>query len=210
MSKHVLSRRADSHTLPLITESPPDGNSSWYAIHVRSNFENATSDNLQGKGYNVFLPLYSERRRWSDRVKEASLPLFPGYLFCRFNVRDRLLPILTTPGVVAIVGPGKIPTPIDDREIAAIRSIVSSGFTVQPWPFLGVGSDVYIESGPLTGVEGVIASTDKGYRLIVSVNLLGRSVAVEVDRESVRPISRHTDPRAATVAEDKLRAARSE
>ncbi len=204
MSKRALSRTGDSHSMSLVAESPLDGNSSWYAVHVRSNFENMASDNLQGKGYNVFLPLYSERRRWSDRVQEATLPLFPGYLFCRFNVRDRLLPILTTPGVVAIVGCGKIPVPVDDREIAAIQSIVSSGCAAEPWPFLGVGSDVYIESGPLTGVEGVIVSTDKVYRLVVSVGLLGRSVAVEVDRDSVRPISRHTDPRAATVAGDKL------
>lgn len=142
----------------------------------------------------MFLPLYREQRFWSDRVKQIESPLFPGYLFCRFNVGDRLLPILTVPGVISIVGSGKTPIPVDDREIAAIRAVLATGNAVQPWPFLGVGSDVYVGSGPLAGVEGVIANTDKVYRLIVSVNLLGRSVAVEIDRDCVCAIPGRTRP----------------
>jgi transcription antitermination factor NusG len=172
----------------------------WYAIRVRSNFENSVSDNLQGKGYDVFLPLYSDQRRWSDRVKKVTTALFPGYLFCRFNVQERLLPILTTPGVVAIVGSGKTPLPVDDQEISDIRSILRSGLAVKPWPFLAVGSEVYIEDGPLAGVEGVITNTDKVYRLILSVSLLGRSVAVEIDREWARPVPSHIRTRALTAA----------
>ena len=102
---------------------------------------------------------------------------------------DRLLPILTTPGVIGIVGAGKTPVPIDDEEIEAVRAILRSGLAVQPWPLLRVGSKVYIEGGPLAGLEGIVTNTDKVYRLVVSVSLLQRSVAVEIDREWARPIA---------------------
>jgi transcription antitermination factor NusG len=150
---------------------------------------------LCGKGYEAYLPLYRSGRRWSDRVKQLDLPLFPGYLFCRFDVLDRL-PILTTPGVISVVGAGKTPIPVDDEEIEAVRAILRSGLAARPCPFLQVGSKVYIERGPLTGLEGIIANTDKVYRLIVSVNLLQRSVAVEIDREWARPIADGMGPRA--------------
>jgi transcription antitermination factor NusG len=159
------------------------------------------SATLRGKGYEEFLPLYRSRRRWSDRIKELDLPLFPGYLFCRFDVSDRLMPILTTPGVIGIVGAGKTPVPVDDEEIEAIRALLRSGLVVQPWPFLRVGSKVYIEGGPLAGVEGIISNTDKVYRLVVSVSLLQRSVAVEIDREWARPIAKGMGPRAVTLSQ---------
>jgi transcription antitermination factor NusG len=143
---------------------------------------------LRGKGYQEFLPLYHSRRRWSDRVKELDLPLFPGYVFCRFDVQDRLLPILTTPGVVAILGAGKTPVPVSEDEIAAVRAIVGSGLSAQPWPCLTFGSRVLIEYGPLAGIEGIALRVDKVFRLVVSVQMLQRSVAVEIDRDWVRPI----------------------
>jgi len=143
---------------------------------------------LRGKGYEEFLPLYRSRRRWSDRVKQLDLPLFPGYLFCRFDPHDRLLPILTTPGMIGIVGAGRTPIPVPDEEIEAVRRILRSGLAAQPWPFLGAGCAVYIERGPLAGLQGVITKADKVDRLIVSVNLLQRSVAVEIDRDWARPV----------------------
>jgi transcription antitermination factor NusG len=185
-------------TVPLPAE-PLRAECPWYAIRVRSKFENVASATLRGKGYEEFLPVCRSRRRWSDRVKELDLPLFPGYLFCRFDVKDRLLPILTTPGVVAIVGAGKTPVHIDDQEIEAIRAILGSGLAVQPSPFLHVGSIVYIEGGPLAGVEGIITNTDKVYRLVVSVSLLQRSIAVEIDRAWARPILEGLGPRAVTL-----------
>jgi transcription antitermination factor NusG len=156
---------------------------------------------LRGKGYEEFLPLYRSRRRWSDRFKELELPLFPGYLFCRCDVTDRLMPILTTPGVIGIVGAGKTPVPIDEEEIEAIRAILRSGLAALPWPFLTIGSRVYIERGPLAGLEGIITNADKVYRLIVSVNLLQRSVAVEIDRDWARPIAKGMGARAVTLSE---------
>src|SRR5664280_350305 len=155
---------------------------------------------LRGKGYQEFFPLYRSRRRWSDRTKELELPLFPGYSFCQFDVNHRL-PILTTPGVIGIVGAGKIPVPVDLEEIEAIRAILRSGLAAQPWPLLRVGSKVYIEGGPLAGLEGIITNTDKVYRLVVSVSLLQRSVAVEIDREWARPIADRMGPRAVTLSE---------
>jgi transcription antitermination factor NusG len=99
------------------------------------------------------------------------------------------MPILTTPGVIGILGAGKTPVPVDIEEIEAIRAILRSGLAAQPWPLLRVGSKVYIERGPLAGLEGIVINTDKVYRLIVSVSMLQRSVAVEIDREWARPIA---------------------
>ena len=168
-------------------EPEPQGTASWYAVRVQSRFENVVSAALRGKGYEEFLPLYRAVRRWSDRQKKIDLPLFPGYLFCRFNP-DRLLPILITPGVVQVVSAGKTPIPVAEEEIEAVRRILGSGLLAQPWPFLRVGSRVYIERGPLAGLEGIITSAEKSFRLVVSVSLLQRSVAVEIDRDWARPI----------------------
>jgi transcription antitermination factor NusG len=173
---------------------------SWYALQIQSKLGGLASATLCGKGYEAYLPLYRSRRRWSDRLKQLDLPLFPGYLFCRFDVRERL-PILTTPGVMGIVGAGKSPVAVLDEEIEAVRAILRSGLAAQPCPFLRVGSRVYIECGPLAGVEGIVTNTDKVYRLIVSVGLLQRSVAVEIDRAWARPISDSMGPRAVTLSE---------
>jgi transcription antitermination factor NusG len=181
--------------------SPRPNDLSWYALQIQSKLGSFASATLRGKGYEEFLPRYRSRRRWSDRFKEVELPLFPGYLFCRFDVRDRLMPVLTTPGVVNIVRAGKIPVPIDDKEIEAVRTILRSGLAAQPYPFLRVGSKVYIEGGPLAGLEGIVANTDKAYRLIVSVSLLQRSVAVEIDRDWIRPIREDIARRTETLSE---------
>ena len=173
----------------------------WYALQIQAKLGSVASATLRGKGYEEFLPLYRSRRRWSDRVKELEIPLFPGYLFCRFDVSDRLMPILTTPGVIGIIGAGKTPVSVDDEEIEAVRAILRSGLAARPWPFLRVGSKVYMEAGPLVGVEGIITNTDKVYRLIVSVRLLQRSVAVEIDRAWARPISDRMGPRAVPLSE---------
>jgi transcription antitermination factor NusG len=167
---------------------------SWYAVRVRPRFERAVSTALSGKGYDEYLPLYNSRRKWSDRAKDLDLPLFPGYLFCRFDVQVRL-PILTTPGVISIVGTGRVPVAISDPEIDAIQTMVRSGLHLQPWPQLAVGSRVVIEQGPLKGLEGVAMDVKKKYRLFVSVPLLQRSVSVEIDREWVRPLAAVTTPR---------------
>jgi transcription antitermination factor NusG len=167
----------------------------WYAIHVRSQHEKIVAATLRGKGYDEFLPLYRSRHRWSDRMKVIERPLLPGYVFCRFDLQNRL-PILVTPGVLLIVGVGKTPVPVIDKEISALQSIVNSGFQAEPWPFLQVGQRVRIERGSLEGLEGILLCLKKPHRLVVSVSLLQRSVAVEIDENWATPIGPARHPTA--------------
>jgi transcription antitermination factor NusG len=161
---------------------------SWYALHVKPRFEKIVTTQLEEKGYETLLPAYVSRRKWSDRVKQLSFPLFPGYTFCRFNVNSRL-PILVTPGVMTILGIGRSPVPVDDSEIAAIRQVMVSHATAEPWPYLAEGTKVRVESGALEGLEGIVIRVKDSARLVVSVTLLMRSVAVEIDRASIRPVT---------------------
>jgi transcription antitermination factor NusG len=173
--------------LPVSTETHK---LAWFALRVKSNREKFVADAVQWKGYETFLPLYQTRRRWSDRYRDVNLPLFPGYVFSRFDVNDRL-PLLIVPGVVNVVRVGKVPIAVDDDEIANVRTLVASGLSVQPWPFLGVGQSVRVEEGPLRGVIGVVTALKGALQLVVSITLLQRSVAVAVDRRWVRPESRN-------------------
>jgi transcription antitermination factor NusG len=156
----------------------------WFALQIRTRHEMSVAEHLQGKSYEWFLPLYKTRRRWSDRVKEVSSPLFPGYLFCRFNPHDRL-PILKTPGVTQIVGYNHVPVPVDEHEIEAIRRLIASGLPNFPCAFLQVGSKVRIETGALRGLEGMLTELKGKRRLVLSITLLQRSVAVEIDSDAV-------------------------
>jgi transcription antitermination factor NusG len=133
------------------------------------------------------LPCYKSRRRWSDRFKEIVLPLFPGYVFCQLDLSNRL-PIVTTPGVNSIVGAGNIPTPIDEAEIRAIQAVVDSGHRSAPWPFLRIGQRVTVNSGPLCGLEGILVDFRRRSHLVLSVTLLQRSIAVQVESGSVMPL----------------------
>jgi transcriptional antiterminator NusG len=159
----------------------------WYVVAVRPNRERAISLVLREKGYEIFLPVYRVRHKWSDRVKEIEVPLFSGYCFCRFDPRHRL-PVLQVPGVMSILGfPGAGPVPVDEAEIEALRTLLSSDLTVGPWPFLREGNFVTVERGPLVGVEGIIVEVKSKCRLVVSVSLLQRSVYAEIDRDWVVP-----------------------
>ena len=152
----------------------------WFALQVRVKRERAVAEHLGGKGYEYFLPTYKCRKRWSDRIKEIEASLFPGYLFCKFDPLNRL-PILKTPWVVQVVGCNRLPTPVDLQELNAIRALVDSGLPTQPWPFFEIGDTVRIESGPLRGVRGILTKFKGNHRLVLSITLLQRSVAVEVD-----------------------------
>ncbi|MGH9613823.1 MAG: transcription termination/antitermination protein NusG [Bryobacteraceae bacterium] len=156
----------------------------WFAVQVRSPLEQWLSVTLREKGYEEYLPTYRSRRTWSDRVKEIDQPLFPRYLFCRFDPMYRL-PILKTPNVQGIVSIGRAPIAIPDHEIEAVRRMVSEGKVAGPWPYLREGQHVRIRKGPLTGVEGILTEFKNRYRLVVSIELLQRSVAAEVDGDWV-------------------------
>jgi transcription antitermination factor NusG len=159
----------------------------WFALRVKPNYEKPVATALRGKGFEEFLPLFRSRRQWSDRVKTMDLPLFPGYLFCRLKLEDRM-PLLTTPGFLYIVGIGKNPEPVDESEIAAIQSVLRSGVPVTPWPYLMVGQKVLLKQGPLRGLEGVLTKIANQHRMYVSVTLLKRSISVEVAPEWIRPL----------------------
>ena len=168
--------------------SPEPENQKWFALQVRTRWESSTSLLLSGKGYQTLLPTYKASRRWRGRVREINAPLFPGYVFCQFDVHKRL-PILVTPGVLALVGRGRVPTPVEEVEIANLRMIISSGLGAEPWPYLEVGQKIRIESHSLQGLEGILIQFKGNRRIVVSVSLLRRSVALEIDRSCVSPMN---------------------
>jgi transcription antitermination factor NusG len=159
----------------------------WYAVQVRTRGENLVRTILENKEYEIYLPTYKEVRKYSDRMKKVDAPLFPGYLFCRMDVTQRL-PILTTPGVHSILGFNGEPSPVPEGEITAIQRVVGSGASVGPWPFLKRGDRVRVERGAFSGVEGILVSERGVDRLILSVHMLQRSVSVEIDRSWIRPL----------------------
>lgn len=161
----------------------------WYALQVRPRFEKVVATILKGKGYEEYLPCYKSQRRWSDRSKTIELPLFPGYTFCRVDVRDKL-PVLVVPAVMSIVGIAKLPTPIGDEEIDAIKKVVGSGMPCTPWPSVQAGQSVCVVRGPLTGLEGTVFEVRSGVRLILSLPLLQRSISVEIDEGCVQITNR--------------------
>ncbi|MGA2153554.1 MAG: transcription termination/antitermination NusG family protein [Bryobacteraceae bacterium] len=158
-------------------------NTDWFGIRVRSRCEVRAYDDLCLRGFEAFLPLRSVRRRWSDRVKTLQVPMFGGYLFCRFALPDRLK-VLNAAGVAQIVGIGNTPVPISEAEIRSVQTLVTSKVACTPWPYLQAGQRVSIDCGPLAGVEGVIIRAEDGKsRVVVSVTMLLRSIAAEIERD---------------------------
>jgi transcription antitermination factor NusG len=153
----------------------------WYAIRVKSNFERVTAEALRARGHEAFLPLYVKRR------SSQQAPLFPGYIFGRFDI-ERRLSVLTAPGIVHVVSFGRIPAEVDEAEIAALKIAVNSGLPLEPYAFIRIGQRVMIEAGPLRGIEGIVIGTRKDCRLVLSVTLLQRSVAVEIEQACVAAV----------------------
>lgn len=164
--------------------STMDAGACWYALTVKPRHEKTAAQHLRQKGLEDFSPVYRARRRWSDRMKELDLHLFPGYVFCRFTYAERMQ-VLNTPSVTSIVSFGKTPVPVEDSEILAVREILASGYPARPWPYLRAGERVRIEDGCLAGLTGTVVRERDVCRVVVNVELLQRSVAVEIDRESL-------------------------
>jgi len=165
----------------------------WYAVHTRHQHEKTAASNISNRGLDVFLPLYHATRRWKDRNKQISLPLFPCYLFLRGPV-DRWLPVLMAPGVNRVVGFAGQPATIPCAEIDAVRQVLAGSLRAEPHPFLKCGDRVRVKSGPLEGLEGILVSKKNLFRLILSVELLQRSVAVEVDVSTVERVTSSRSP----------------
>ena len=157
----------------------------WYAVWTRSRHEKLVRDQLQQKHIEVFLPTIMKWSRWKDRKKQVEWPLFPGYCFARFDVADRL-PILKCTGVVTIVGTNG-PSPIPPIEIESIRQLIDSELAFDPCPLIKEGMMVEVKAGPLKGVVGRLVRKGSHARLVLSVDLIGQAVSVQVDAADVKP-----------------------
>jgi transcription antitermination factor NusG len=159
----------------------------WYAVYTRARHERIVRESLEGRGIAAFSPSYKIKRRRKDRTVELDQLLFPGYVFCQLDPQDRL-PVLQIPGVVFIVSRSGEPDPIDPNEINSLLAAIQSGRPVLPWDYIPNGQRVRIRAGALAGSEGVLSRIKSESRLVVSVTLLQRSVAVEIDQDTVEAI----------------------
>jgi transcription antitermination factor NusG len=183
------------HATKITVENPGAGGTpNWYALFTRHQHEKAVATALSNKGHEVYVPLYRSVRRWQGRAKYLALPLFPCYAFIREGL-DRPLQILTTPGVLQIVGYGGRPAAVSLAQLDAVRQIVESGLLVETHAYLQCGDRVRIKSGPLMGLEGILARKKDSVRLVVSLDMLGRSASVEVDVLDVERIGPFLAPK---------------
>ncbi len=159
----------------------------WWVAYTRHQHEKVVADTLSAKGFEVFLPLYETVRRWKDRRRRLALPLFPCYVFLRGGL-DRRLHAMTTAGVHVILSSGGRVAVILDDEIQAVRRAVEGPYRVEPHPFLKCGDRVRVVHGPLEGVEGILARKKNLFRLVLSVEMLAQSAAVEIDVSDVEPV----------------------
>jgi len=172
-----------------------DISGAWYAVYTRHQHEKAIAQILSAKGLEVFLPLYNATRRWKDRTMHLSLPLFPCYLFLR-GMEERRLEVVTTPGIVSILGINGEAAAIPESEIESVRKVIEWGNRVEPHPFPRCGDRVRVISGALQGLEGILVRKKNLYRLVLSVEMLERLAAVEVDVSAVERVGRspHSSP----------------
>ncbi len=159
----------------------------WYALVVRHQHERRLEPRLREKNLETLVPLYRTLRAWSDRTKQVELPLFAGYVFCRFRYAERV-PVLNTPGVRKIVQFGGAPVPVEPDEVTQIRIVMQSRLPVSPWPYLKPGDLVRVDRGPLSGVTGTLLREKHALRLVIGVEMLQRSIAVELDPDMIVPL----------------------
>jgi transcription antitermination factor NusG len=165
----------------------PAGTPAWFALSVRPRLEAATETHLQDRGLEAFVPWHKVRRRWSDRIKELSQNLFPGYVFARFAYENQMQ-VLNLPGVQSIIGFSNVATTVPESELQAVRTALHSGLPIGPWPYITKGQRVRVKSGVLEGTEGTLIREKDAFRVVLSVHLLQRSIAVEIDRDVLTPV----------------------
>lgn len=158
----------------------------WYAAYTSANHEKRVAEQLKVRSVQHFLPLYRALRRWKDRRVTLEMPLFPGYVLVHLAMRDRMT-VLQVPGVARLVGFNGMPTALPEEEIEALRAGFEHGVRAEPHPFLTVGRRVRVKAGPLAGLRGILLRGKKQMRFVVSVELIQRSVAVEIDEGDLEP-----------------------
>ena len=164
----------------------------WFAVYVRVRFEKKVLNHLVAKRIEAFLPTFRESKTWRNHRRVITeFPLFPGYIFAKIDLSDSLK-ILSTPGVVYFVGTRDVPTPMEESEILGLQAAVRSGNAV-PHPFLRTGERVEITSGPLAGTIGILVQMRNSFRVVISIELIKRSVSVEVDRGSIARFGQKLD-----------------
>ncbi len=178
--------------LPGIGRSEEYSSTCWYALHVRCNQERAVARGLSCRGISHFLPSYDSVRQWKDRRVKLQMPLFPGYLFVRIPICDRML-VVTVPNVVALVGHGNSPTPVPEEQIDWIRCGIENGHAL-PHEWLTVGQQVLIVQGPMAGLEGVLVSQRNSSRVVVALESITQAFAVEVDALQLRVLPERVKP----------------
>ncbi len=164
-----------------------NGSLAWYAIRTRSRHEKLVHEQLVSRGVDSFLPTIDRRRRWKDRWKTVSFPLFPGYCFARFAHQDRL-EVLTAVGAVQILGINGRAIPVPEHEIEAVRQLVTSTLPLDPHPYLKEGMEVEVVRGPLAGVRGILIRKGARARLVVAIHLIQQAASVEMDAADVQPV----------------------
>jgi transcription termination/antitermination protein NusG len=176
----AIQSATDSQTPQLFAENQPR----WYAAYTCANHEKKAASEISRRGIEAFLPLYRTARRWSDRRIELQLPLFQGYVFVHLLLSDRLK-VLQVPGVVRLVGFGGLPAPLPDEQMESLRTGLVGRLLVEPHPFLAVGKRVRIKRGPLAGMRGILLRRKGRFRLVVSIELIQRAIAVDTDAADV-------------------------
>jgi len=173
--------------IPSAVHSDKAAEGHWYALYTCPRHEKRVAEQIQQRSISCFLPVYRSVRRWKDRRKELELALFPGYVFVRIALRDRLR-VLQLAGVVRLVSFRAQPVPLPDGEVESLKNGLASGVCAEPHPYLTVGRRVRVRYGPMTGMQGILVRHKEGLRLVLSIDLIMRSVMLEVDEADVEPL----------------------
>jgi transcription antitermination factor NusG len=159
----------------------------WYAVYTRANHERRVADQFVERGVEHFLPQYESLRKWKDRKVRLQMPLFPGYVFVQLALQNRLR-VLEVPGVAYLVGFGGRPVAVPEGEFAKVRQFLKQGLRAEPHPYLNAGRRVRVRSGPLEGMEGIVLRRKNGCRLVISLELIQRAMAVDVNSTDVEAV----------------------
>ncbi len=185
----IIDKPSNSYMMPSqITIFDKEEGKRWYAIYTRSRHEKVVYELLKDKGLETFLPIRVYLSRWKDRKKKIESPLFPGYLFTRLNLSQDFTKVVASKGVVKVLGTNGTPIPIPDVEVDSVKTLLKSGLKYDPYPYLRSRTRVVVINGPLQGITGKILERVGKYKLLISIELIKRSISVEIDVNDVEAL----------------------